>query len=247
MIEVKDLAVSYYNKKIIENVNFSFEAGLLVGIIGPNGSGKSTMIKGILGLIPIDKGEIYIDGQDINELRHRVAYLPQKNDLDWHFPINVLETVMMGSYPNLGLFKKPGKKEKEMALECLEKVGMEDFADRQIGELSGGQQQRVFLARALIQKADILFLDEPFTGIDITSEERIVEILRELKESGSTIFVVNHDLSKTEEYFDHLILVCRRAEKGVQTGPVKDVFLYEKISQAYETDFVIPSHIKEVI
>lgn len=237
MIEVENLNISYYHKKIIDNLSFTFDSGTLIGIIGPNGSGKSTMIKGILGLISIDRGNIYIDGESINKVRHRVAYLPQKNDLDWDFPINVLETVLMGTYPSLGLFKKPGANEKELAMKSLTEVDMDEYADRQIGELSGGQQQRVFLARALAQKADILFLDEPFTGIDVASEEKIVQILRNLKDKGSTIFVVNHDLSKTEEYFDNLILVGHNC---AETGPVKDVFQYEKISAAYETSFVLP-------
>lgn len=243
MIKVENLNISYYNKKIIDNLSFSFASGLLVGIIGPNGSGKSTMIKGILGLIPIDSGEIYIEGKNINEMRHRVAYLPQRNVLDWNFPINVLDTVLMGSYPALGLFKKPGASERELALESLAKVGMEDHAKTQIGELSGGQQQRVFLARALTQEADVLFLDEPFTGIDVASEENIIQVLRDLKAQGSTIFVVNHNLTKTEKYFDSLILL---SDEIVETGSVEDVFVYDKISLAYEIDFDLYQH-EEVI
>src|SRR5699024_1438844 len=157
---------------------------------------KSTMIKGILGLIPRDRGEIYINGKSIEENRRNVAYVSQYNNIDWDFPIDVFNTVLMGTYPSLGLFKRPEQKEKELARQSLKRVNMLDFADNQIGELSGGQRQRVFIARALAQEADVFFLDEPFVGIDMASEERIVKILDELKNQGKTIFVVNHDLSK---------------------------------------------------
>lgn len=237
MIKVEDLSISYYGNEAVKDISFSFGGKSLIGIIGPNGAGKSTMIKGILGLIKKDKGTISIDGASIDNKRKNIAYVPQKNDLDWDFPINVFDTVLMGTYPSLGLFKKPKEKEKQLAKESLERVRMGEYSRRQIGELSGGQQQRVFLARALAQKADIFFLDEPFVGIDADSEKQIINILKELKEEGKTIFVVNHDLSKVESYFDDLILINKSL---IKAGSVKDVFTPEIMNKAYESSFNIP-------
>ncbi len=237
MVKVENLYVSYYGNEVVRDVSFTFGTGSIIGIIGPNGAGKSTMIKAILGLIPKDKGTITIDGGSLEEHRKHIAYVPQRNDLDWDFPINVFDTVLMGTYPSLGLFKKPRAKERELARESLKRVGMLDYAEQQIGELSGGQQQRVFLARALAQEADIFFLDEPFVGIDIKSEQSIVKILKELKEEGKTVFVVHHDLSKVESYFDDLILINKEL---IKAGSVEEVFVYETMNQAYESNFGIP-------
>ncbi|MBE7105090.1 ATP-binding cassette domain-containing protein [Bacillus cereus] len=170
-IIVKDLFVSYQGNQVVQNVSFEIEKGKLVGIIGPNGAGKSTLMKAILDLIPNDKGYIRILGEDIRSVRKCIAYVPQRSDIDWDFPITVLDVVLIGTYPSLGMMKRPKKEHRDWAFECLKKVGMEEFKNRQIGELSGGQQ-RVFLARALAQKAEIFFLDEPFVGIDVTSEDR---------------------------------------------------------------------------
>lgn len=237
MIKVENLHVSYYGNEVVTDVSFEFNDGSLVGVIGPNGAGKSTMIKAILGLIPKDKGKITVFGDDIKKSRNRIAYVPQRNDLDWDFPINVFDTVLMGTYPNLGLFKKPKEAERALAKESLERVGMWDYRDQQIGELSGGQQQRVFLARALAQQAELFFLDEPFVGIDIASEERIVKVLKELRNEGKTVFVVHHDLSKVETYFDDLILINREL---IDAGSVKDVFVFDKMDKAYASNFGIP-------
>ena len=233
-IKVDHLSASYYGNEVLKDISFEFSKGKIIGIVGPNGAGKSTMIKAILGLIPRDKGKVEIDGESIQKARKRVAYVPQRNDLDWDFPINVLDTVILGTYPRLGILKKPGKKEKEKALLALEKVGMTSFQKRQIGELSGGQQQRIFLARALVQDADLFFLDEPFVGIDSKSESTIMEILNELKALGKTIFVVHHDLSKVETYFDELILLNKEI---IETGKVETVFVEENIARAYESQF----------
>ncbi|CAM3561320.1 metal ABC transporter ATP-binding protein [Erysipelothrix urinaevulpis] len=237
MIKVENLHVSYYGNEVVKDVSFEFNTGSLIGIIGPNGAGKSTMIKAILGLIPKDKGTITVDQQSIDEARKKIAYVPQRNDLDWDFPINVFDTVLMGTYPKLGLIKRPKEREKELAKESLKRVGMLDYANQQIGELSGGQQQRVFLARALAQEADLFFLDEPFVGIDVASEKKIVDILKELKDEGKTVFVVHHDLSKVESYFDELILINKEL---VKAGKVKDVFIYETMNKAYESSFAFP-------
>lgn len=237
MISVENLSVSYYGNEVVSKISFKVGPGTLVGIIGPNGAGKSTMIKGLLDLIPKDSGNVLVDGMSIKDKCKEIAYVPQRSDLDWDFPINVFETVLMGTYPSLGLFKKPGDKEKKLVLECLKRVDMLDYKDQQIGELSGGQQQRVFLARALAQEADLFFLDEPFVGIDVASENRIVAILRELKAENKTIFVVHHDLSKVEAYFDEMILMNKEL---IDAGPVSKVFNFETMSKAYESDFGIP-------
>lgn len=234
MIKVENLHVSYYDHEVLKDINFEFKAGSLIGIIGPNGAGKSTMIKAILDLIPKDKGNVEINGESIDKHRKKIAYVPQRNDLDWDFPIDVFDTVLMGTYPKLGLIKRPKEKEKELAKESLQRVGMYDFKDQQIGQLSGGQQQRVFLARALAQEADIFFLDEPFVGIDVSSEKTIIDILKELRKEGKTVFVVHHDLSKVEDYFDDLILINREL---IEAGPVEEVFREDIMSKAYNTNF----------
>jgi manganese transport system ATP-binding protein len=229
-LSIKDLYVSYQGNQVIQDISFEVDKGKLVGIIGPNGAGKSTLMKAILELIPRDKGSIEIYGQSIRKYRKFVAYVPQRSDIDWDFPITVLDVVLLGTYPVLGFFKKPKKQDREWAVECLKKVGMESFKNRQIGELSGGQQQRVFLARALAQNTEVLFLDEPFVGIDVTSEETIIKILKELRNSGKTIIVVHHDLSKAELYFDELLLLNKNL---VDYGKVNDVLNPNVISKAY--------------
>src|SRR5690625_2173005 len=165
-VVLRNLHVSYYGKEVVRDISFSFDAGRLIGIIGPNGAGKSTLMQAILGLIPKDKGEVSFQGQTIKDVRKKIAYVPQRNNIDWDFPIIVRDTVLLGTYPGLKVFRRPGKLEKKLAFDCLKQVGMEEFSNRQIGELSGGQQQRVFLARALAQQAEYFFLDEPFGGID---------------------------------------------------------------------------------
>ena len=233
-LTVKNLFVSYHGNEAIKNVSFSIEQSKLVGIIGPNGAGKSTLLKGLLNLIPKDKGDVQIYGESIDKRRKSIAYVPQRNNIDWDFPISVLDTVLLGTYPNLGLLNRPKRREKEWALQCLQRVGMEDYRKRQIGELSGGQQQRVFLARALAQKSEMFFLDEPFVGIDASSEETIISILKELKNSGKTILVVHHDLSKVSDYFDQLILLNKEL---VGYGDIDQVLRADVLSKAYSGQF----------
>lgn len=233
-IDVKRLTVSYYGNEVVQDVSFSFKSGKLIGIIGPNGAGKSSLLKAMLGLIPRDRGEIRVDNQPIDKWRKKIAYVPQRSVIDWDFPITVRDTVLLGTYPNLGLFKIPLKREKKLAEECLKKVGMASFRNRQIAELSGGQQQRVFLARALAQQADIFFLDEPFVGIDVASERMIIDILQQLRDEGKTIFIVHHDLAKVEQYFDELILLNKQL---IGAGPVHEVMQQDKLSAAYQIDF----------
>lgn len=235
-LEVKNLTVSYSNKIALTDVNFSMESGKLIGIIGPNGSGKSTLMKAVLNLTAKDSGEVQINEKTLEEVRGNIAYIPQRSNIDWDFPILVRDTVLLGTYPKLGLFKRPKAKEKKIAEEALKKVGMEDFSDKQIGELSGGQQQRVFLARSLAQNADIFFMDEPFVGIDIHSEEIIINILKELRDQGKTLFVIHHDLTKVEDYFDELILVNKEL---VAAGAVSDVFTPELMERTFNAPLTV--------
>jgi iron/zinc/copper transport system ATP-binding protein len=230
-ISVFNLHVSYHGNEAVRNLTFQAEMGHIVGVIGPNGAGKSTLLKSLLNLIPRDKGEIKITGKTIYEMRQKIAYVPQRSNIDWDFPITVIDTVVIGTYPKLGLFKRPKKREREWAYECLKKVGMEEFSQRQIGELSGGQQQRVFVARALAQKPELFFLDEPFVGIDVSSEETIINILREQRNEGKTVLIVHHDLSKAGAYFDKLLLLNKEL---VKYGSVQEVCRPEVITKAYQ-------------
>ncbi len=235
-IDVSGLNISYFGKEVLKDVSFSFPTGKLIGILGPNGAGKSTLMKAMLGLIPSDGGTVKIEDQSLKEVRKKIAYVPQRSNIDWDFPIIVKDTVLLGTFPNLSLFRRPKKEHREWAMECLEKVGMDNFKNNQIGELSGGQQQRVFLARALAQKAQYFFLDEPFVGIDIASEEMIVNILKNLRNEGKTVFVVHHDLSKVESYFDDLILINKEL---IGSGPVDRVFQPELMRRAYQSSLSI--------
>ncbi|MET0960973.1 MAG: metal ABC transporter ATP-binding protein [Psychrobacillus psychrotolerans] len=233
-IAVKELYVSYFGSEALKNVSFTVEEGKLVGIIGPNGAGKSTLLKALLNLIQKEKGEVAILGKTIKEMRTKVAYVPQRSSIDWDFPITVFDTVLLGTYPKLGVFKRPKKIDKAFAYECLEKVGMTEFRNRQIGELSGGQQQRVFLARALAQEPEIYLLDEPFVGVDVTSEETIILILKQLRDLGKTVVVVHHDLRKAKEYFNELILLNKEL---IDFGVVEKVIQPEVLEKAYNIQF----------
>ncbi|MDD9311939.1 metal ABC transporter ATP-binding protein [Cytobacillus firmus] len=239
-ISIQDLHVSYFGNEAVTGVSLSVNTGNLVGIIGPNGAGKSTFLKAMLNLIPKDKGAVKVMGKPITEVRKSIAYVPQRNDIDWDFPITVLDAVLIGTYPHLKLFRRPKKKDKEWAMECLQRVGMQEFSKRQIGELSGGQQQRVFLARALAQKADLFFLDEPFVGVDVSSEETIVNILKELCRQGKTVIVVHHDLSKANDYFNQLILLNKEL---ISFGTVEEVFKPDVIAKAYQGQFAFMNEI----
>ncbi|WP_019413759.1 metal ABC transporter ATP-binding protein [Paenisporosarcina sp. TG20] len=239
-ISVSNLFVSYDGSEALKNVSFTVDKGKLVGIIGPNGAGKSTLLKVLLNLIKKDSGRVELLGKSIKEMKTKIAYVPQRSSIDWDFPITVIDTVILGTYPNLGIFKRPKKEHKTWAHECLKKVGIAELHNRQIGELSGGQQQRVFLARALAQKPEMYFLDEPFVGVDVTSEEKIISILKELRDSGKTVIVVHHDLSKASDYFNELILLNKEL---IEHGNVERVFQPDVLSRAYSIQF--PSIIGE--
>lgn len=229
-LEVHDMTVAYHRKPVLWDINLALPEGQLTGIIGPNGAGKSTLIKAILGLVPKVSGRVRICGKPYEQQRHLVGYVPQRESVDWDFPISALDVVLMGRYGRLGWFRRPGKADRQAALESLDQVGMADYADRQIAQLSGGQQQRVFLARALVQDARIYFMDEPFSGVDAATEAAIVELLRELKQRGRTMVVVHHDLQTVERYFDYLILLNMRI---VAVGATKEVFTPINLKHTY--------------
>lgn len=230
VITVKNLTISYNKKPAIKGINLEVEEGSIIGILGPNGAGKSTLIKGILGLLPSETGEIKIYGKPVKESLKRIAYIPQKEQFDWDFPINVSEVVMMGRYPYISLFGRPDENDKLIVKEVLEKVEMSDNQFTQIRNLSGGQQQRIFLARALAQESDIYLLDEPFVGVDAKTEKAIFELIKELKEKNKTILIVHHDLSKVKEYFDKVILINQTL---VAFGDTDKAFTPELINKAY--------------
>jgi manganese/zinc/iron transport system ATP- binding protein len=229
-ITVRSLTVNYDKKPVLWDINLDIPRGSLVGIIGPNGAGKSTLMKAMIGLLPPLSGEVRFFGKSFASHRKEIAYIAQKNAIDWDFPITVFEVILMGAYGRLGLCKRAGKKEKEEALQVLEKIGMRELADRQISSLSGGQQQRLFVGRALLQDADVFFLDEPFVGIDMATEKFLIEMFKELTRKGKTIFVVHHDLNTVEAYFDWVILLNMRL---VSSGPTANVFHGVNLMHAY--------------
>jgi len=233
MINIRDMTVTYGGNPIFTNLSIQFEPGKITGIIGPNGAGKSTMIKAMLGLISKQTGEVTLDDKPVTKQLKRVAYVEQRAALDLSFPINVFDTVMTGTYPNLGLFRVPGAKENEAVTKALSDVKLSEFTKRQIGALSGGQLQRVFVARAIVQNADVIILDEPFVGIDMKSEVEIIAILKRWQAAGKTIIVVHHDLNKVTTYFDNLVIIKRGI---VAAGPTADVFTKENIANAFSGD-----------
>lgn len=230
MLEVENLNVTYSNGlRALKNASFSLPEGGICGIIGPNGSGKTTFVKGLLGIVPA-KGKVRFRGKPIKKFAKKTAYVEQKRDIDMDFPITVFQCVLLGTYPSLGLFKRPGSKEKKAASEALKKVGLEGLGERQIGQLSGGQFQRVLIARTLAQNADLILLDEPFVGIDVTSEAIIINLLKELASQDKTILIVHHDLNKIRRYFDNLIIVN---ETVIAAGPVDKVYTKENMKNAF--------------
>lgn len=229
-ISIKGLSVSYDRKTVLSNIYLDIEPGQLYGVLGPNGAGKSTLFKSILGLIDINSGRIEINGKSIKEQRKQMVYIPQRGEVDWQFPATVMDVVLMGRYPFKKMFQRLNEEDKKIALDSLEMMGIARFKDRQIGELSGGQQQRVFLARAICQQADIFLFDEPFVGVDITTEQKIIQILQKLASEGKTLLVVHHDLSTVRDYFDQVILLNQRL---VVVGDTKTTFTDENISKAY--------------
>ena len=228
-IEIKNLTVAYGENIALEDFNLDVEIGSLMALVGPNGAGKSTLIKTILKFLKQITGEIKINGKNL-------AYVPQRNSVDWDFPTTLFDVVEMGCYGRVGLFKRVNKEEKAKVLKAIEQVGMLEFKDRQISELSGGQQQRAFIARALVQEADIYLMDEPFQGVDSTTEKSIVDILKKLKSDGKTLLVVHHDLQTVPTYFESVTFINKTV---IASGKVKEAFTQENIEMTYRKQFII--------
>ena len=229
-IEISDVSTSYDRKTVLSNINLSLHNGRLYGLLGPNGAGKSTLFKSVLGLIKPDRGSITINGVDIKNFKDKIAYIPQKEDIDWSFPATVVDIVLMGRLPYLSRMRGYSAGDYKMADDALERVGMLTYRNRQIKDLSGGQQQRVFIARALCEDAKILMFDEPFVGVDVLTEESIIQLIRELVKTNKTVIIIHHDLSKVEEYFDEVIMINQRL---VACGPTKDTFNAKNISNTF--------------
>lgn len=230
--EVRHLSVNYGDVPVLWDLTFSVPQGNIVGVIGPNGAGKTTFIKTLLGLVKPMSGNFTLLGRSLKEVRQKIAYVPQKESVDWDFPITVLELVLMGRYGRLGLFKRPREADIAAAHDYLKMVGMGEYAHRQISQLSGGQQQRVFLARALIQESDLYFMDEPFVGVDLATKQTIMDLLINLKKKGKTVFVVHHELNEVESFFDWLVMLNVRL---VASGATQDVFTKEMLEETYGT------------
>ncbi len=229
-IQVEALNVSYDRKRVLSAVYLNLKPGLVYGLLGPNGAGKSTLFKAILDLIDVDTGRVLINGGSVQDIRKEVVYVPQRDDVDLSFPATVYDVVRMGRFPHVSLMQRLGKADKLAINEALEKLGISHLRDRQIGQLSGGQQQRVFLARAMAQQADIWFLDEPFVGVDATTEARIMTLLHDLANQGRTVIVIHHDLSTVRNYFDQVILMNQRI---VAYGKTSEIFTDEKVAETY--------------
>ncbi|RRD40964.1 metal ABC transporter ATP-binding protein [Leptotrichia sp. OH3620_COT-345] len=235
VIKVEDLTVAYEEKPVLWDIELEVRKGVLMAIVGPNGAGKSTLIKAMLDLIKPATGEIFFYGEKYNKVRNRIAYVPQRGSVDWDFPTTVFDVVEMGRYGKVGWLKRVGKIDRKKTEEAILKVEMEEYKNRQISQLSGGQQQRVFLARALVQDADIYFMDEPFQGVDSKTEKSIVSILKKLRDDGKTVIVVHHDLQTVKNYFDYVTFINVSV---IASGHVDEVFTSENIEKTYKSKFL---------
>lgn len=243
-LSIHAMTVAYQRKPVLWDVDYDAPANRLIAIVGPNGAGKSTLIKACLGLVPRASGLVAFWGGPFRRSRARIGYVPQRESVDWDFPVSALDVVCMGRYRRIGWCRPVTRRHKDAALGCLERVGMRELAHRQISRLSGGQQQRVFLARALAQEADLYFMDEPFAGVDAATERAIVAVLRELKDSGKTVIVVHHDLQTVPEYFDEVMLLNMRV---VAAGPVRDVFTNANLHKTYGGRLTLLSEAAEAV
>ena len=237
-VSINDLTVAYEDKPVLWDIDLDIKKGTLMAIVGPNGAGKSTLIKAMLNLIKPITGCISFFGSSYKKERSKIAYVPQRGSVDWDFPTTALDVVEMGRYGKIGWIKRVGKSDRKIAVDAIKKVGMEGFEKRQISQLSGGQQQRIFLARALVQDAEIYFMDEPFQGVDAKTEKSIINILKKLRDEGKTVIVVHHDLQTVEEYFDYITFINVAV---ISSGKVKEIFNRENIEKTYKnrsfTDF----------
>jgi manganese/zinc/iron transport system ATP- binding protein len=243
-MEIHDLTVSYHRRPVLWNVDLAVPQGKLVGIIGPNGAGKSTLIKAVMGLIPLSSGWVQVLGKPVGQMRQEVAYVPQRESVDWTFPVTVMDVVLMGRYGKVPWYRRIGSADRDRAADALRQVGMLNYARRQISNLSGGQQQRVFLARALVQESRIYFMDEPFAGVDAATEAAIVKLLQDLREAGKTVLVVNHDLQTAQQYFDMLLLLNMRL---VAFGPTDEVFTPELLQKTYGGRLTILADVADAV
>ncbi len=230
ILDVHDVTVAYHRRPVLWDVDLTLAVPSLVGVVGPNGAGKSTLIKAILGLVPLASGSIHVLGLPVTQQRQRIGYVPQRESVDWDFPVTVLDVVLMGTYGQLGWFRRPGSRERAWARACLDRIGMAGLESQQIGQLSGGQQQRTFLARALAQRADIYFMDEPLAGVDAATERAIIALLHDLQRQGKTVMVVHHDLRTVPQYFQHVLLLNVRR---VAFGPTEQVFSEDNLRKTY--------------
>jgi manganese/zinc/iron transport system ATP- binding protein len=243
-IEVHNLSVSYQNVPVLWDIDFSLPKGQIVGIIGPNGSGKSTLLKAIMGLIPLASGNVKVLNKNLSLVRDQLAYVPQRETVDWNFPASVEDVVLMGRYKKGNLFRRLTKIDKVIAQESIEKVKLEKYRDRQISQLSGGQQQRVFIARALAQGASIYIMDEPFVGVDMATEKTILDLLIQMKEEGKTIIIVHHDIQTVSNYFDYIVMLNTRL---IAHGPTNEVLTEENLQATYGGQLNIISKIQSII
>ena len=243
-IETHNLTVAYNRRPVLWDIDFEVPEGQLIGVLGPNGSGKTTLLKSIMGLIKPSSGYVRLFGEDLDTVRSRISYVPQRESVDWDFPISVREVALMGRYRKSNLLGRLSKADHQLADEALDKVGMLPFASRQIAQLSGGQQQRVFVARSLAQQADLYLMDEPFAGVDAASEEAILALLKEMKQAGKTVLIVHHDLHTAQQFFDWMILLNTRL---IKSGPTTEVFTAEHLKQAYGGQLTILSQVSELV
>lgn len=243
-IEVHNLTTTYGGAPVLWDVDFELPAGQIIGVIGPNGSGKTTLLKTIMGILEPSSGYVKILGGDLNRMRERVAYVPQRESVDWDFPASVFDVVMMGRYRNNNLFRRSNRTDIEIVNESIEKVGLTEFKKRQISQLSGGQQQRVFIARALAQKAEIYLMDEPFVGVDAATENSILTLLQEMKNNGKTVLIIHHDLQTVSDYFDYLVLLNSRL---IAKGTPSEVLTEENLTNAYGGQLTLLAKVANLI
>lgn len=243
-IEVHNLTVAYNQLPVLWDVDFELPKGQIIGIVGPNGSGKSTLLKAIMGLLPLSSGFVKVLDKTLDQNRSSIAYVPQRESVDWNFPASVQDVVRMGRFQPGKLFRKLSKLDKQLAEEAIEKVKLTPFVNRQIGQLSGGQQQRVFIARALAQGAEVYVMDEPFVGVDVASEKAIMDLLQGMRDEGKTIIVVHHDLQAVTENFDYLVMLNTRL---VAHGPIKEVLTTENLQATYGGQLTLFAQLQQLI
>lgn len=243
-LEVHNMTVTYDRRPVLWDIDFSLPEGQLVGIVGPNGSGKTTLLKSIMGLVEPSSGYVRLFDRPLDEVRSRISYVPQRESVDWDFPVSVRQVVRMGRYRRGNIFSRLNAEDKRKADEALEKVGMSSFANRQISQLSGGQQQRVFIARSLAQEADLYLMDEPFSGVDAASEDAILALLRTMKEAGKTVVIVHHDLQTARDFFDWMVLLNTRL---VGVGPIDEVFTADYLREAYGGQLTILAKVGDLL